>query len=306
MVRKVIHTNIFFGAIAVALVGLFATNSPAANAANCQGQTTQCEEPVTFQVNVGEYISVSLTRPENWAQGDVNELIRNKVTLNVVSNYAGGFQASMSSLNSTNLVNQEKATSTIPTLGSTTTASAFPVNSWGYSIDDSDAGLGTANYNAMQTSAISLITKAQSSNVSTKDVYFGAKAGMSTDSGTYANTIVFTVVSGVIDNNESTSNNPVTPIDTSASPAPQNPVYDSSNNRTVYTSTIVANNQSTTTTQISKGDITASYAAPQGVTASSIDEGTPLATGLAITAGIAAMTGAGFFVAARYSGKKTK
>lgn len=306
MVRKVIHTNIFFGAIAVALVGLFATNSPAANAANCQGQTTQCEEPVTFQVNVGEYISVSLTRPENWAQGDVNELIRNKVTLNVVSNYAGGFQASMSSLNSTNLVNQEKATSTIPTLGSATTASAFPVNSWGYSIDDNDAGLSTANYNAMQTSAISLITKAQSSNVSTKDVYFGAKAGMSTDSGTYANTIVFTVVSGVIDNNESTSNNPVTPIDTSASPAPQNPVYDSSNNRTVYTSTIVTNNQSTTTTQISKGDITASYAAPQGVTASSIDEGTPLATGLAITAGIAAMTGAGFFVAARYSGKKTK
>ena len=303
MVRKVIHTNILFGAIAVAFAGLFAINSPA-NAASCQGQTTPCEEPVTFQVNVGEYIAVSLTKPENWAQGDVNELIRNKVTLNVVSNYAGGFQASMSSLNNTNLVNQEKATSTIPTLGSATTASAFPVNFWGYSVDDNDAGLGTANYNAMQTSAISLITKAQSSSTNTKDVYFGAKAGMSTDSGTYANTIVFTVVSGVIDNNETQSNTPVTPIDTNASPAPQNPVYDSGNNRTVYTSTIVANNQSTTTTQISKGDITSSYAAPQGVTASSIDEGTPLATGLAITAGIAAMTGAGFFIAAKYSGKK--
>lgn len=312
MVRKVIHKSIIFGGVATVLTGFMAVNN-FASAVDCTGNS-QCSDDLTFQVNIGEYISISLTEPDNWAQGDINTLLRNKVTVNVTSNYAGGFQASMASKDSTDLVNQAKSTSTIGTLASATTAAAFPADRWGYSIDDSDAGSTSANYNAMQTSAISLISKAQSATVNTKDVYFGAKAGMNTDSGTYANTVVFTVVSGVVDNNENQSNTPVTPIDTNATPAPTNPAYDSTNDHTVYTATSqsgsgtssVSGSSTTTTTQISKGDVTASYADPHGVTTSSVSEGTPLATGLAVTAGIAAMTGAGFFIAAKRSDKKDK
>ena len=308
-----------FAGIIVALASVwlpFASHQAFATI-SCDDAGAGCEtesENTNFSVNIGEFIAVTLVTPENWAQGNINTLLRNKVTLNVNSNYSGGFQASMASKTSTNLVNQVKSTSYIETLTSTTSASGFPADRWGYSLDDSDAGLTTANYNAMQTSAIPLITKAQSATINSKNVYFGAKAGMDKESGTYANTVVFTVVSSVVDNSETVSNDPVTPRDTSTN----NPsyAYDNTNNndRTVYTITgstgsgtsSISGTKDTTTTQISKGNITSSYAAPQGVTTSStsISEGTPLATGLAASAGIAAVTGAGFFIAAKRSDKK--
>ena len=312
MVKKVIHKNLAFWGFVLALV---LANLPiagySAHATTCttaNGVTT-CEEDTNFQVNIGEFISISLTEPQNWATGNINELLRNKVTLNVSSNYSGGFQASMASKTTTNLVNQAKNTSVIQTLPADTTAQSFTPDRWGYSLTDNDAGLSSATYKAMSTSAIPLITKAQSATVNSKDVYFGAKASMATDSGTYANTVIFTVVSSVVDNTETPSNTPVTPRDTSTN----NPsvAYDSTNDRTVATTTTtsgsgtgpITGSKSTTTTQISKGDVTTSYAAPQGVTTSSVSEGTPLATGLAVTAGIAAMTGAGFFIAAKRSDK---
>lgn len=310
MVIRVIHKNLVFGGIVLSVIAAIAGSilmKNSVNAATCTEPNASCEAADTnFQINVGEFIAISLDSPENWATGEINTLLRNKVVLNVETNYPGGFQAYMASKDDTNLVNQTKELSYIETLSAATTAGAFPTNRWGYSLDDTDAGTDEASYRAMRTSAISLISKAQSENTTSRDVYFGAKAGMNQDSGTYANTVVFTVVSGVVDDIETPDDDPVVPRDTETT----NPsvAYDSSNDRTVYTSTStqagtgtgsVSGSKNTTTTHISKGDTTSSYAPPHGVSTSSVGEGTPLATGLAITAGIAAMTGIGFFIAAK-------
>ena len=52
-------------------------------------------ENINFKANVKEALSVSITVPEDWASGDIDTLLRNKVILNVHSNNADGFTASM-------------------------------------------------------------------------------------------------------------------------------------------------------------------------------------------------------------------
>ena len=239
MVIRVIHKNLVFGGIVLSVIAAIAGSilmKNSVNAATCTEPNASCEAADTnFQINVGEFIAISLDSPENWATGEINTLLRNKVVLNVETNYPGGFQAYMASKDDTNLVNQTKELSYIETLSAATTAGAFPTNRWGYSLDDTDAGTDEASYRAMRTSAISLISKAQSENTTSRDVYFGAKAGMNQDSGTYANTVVFTVVSGVVDDIETPDDDPVVPRDTETT----NPsvAYASSNARTGYTYT---------------------------------------------------------------------
>ena len=261
-----------------------------------------------FRVNVTEILSVSLTLPDNWASGDTGDFLRNAIHLDVASNNGNGFTASMTTKTSnTSLMNKNSA-ATIPTLQNDAVRSSFPANYWGYSIDDTAAGNASSVYKALAGAGdtpISLITSGSASSAS-KDVYFGAKADSSKDSGTYSNTVVFNVVADVID-----VDNPVTPVDpaTPSDASQNNPAYDSSNNRTVYTATTNNSNNNTTTTitEVSSGDNRSSYTNPQGVKSYSdanIGEGTPLATGLAVTAGIAATAGVVFFVAAKRKERK--
>ena len=72
---------------------------------------------VTFQVNVQEVLSVSITTPTNWDKGNVGVFLRNKVTLDVTSNNINGFTALMNSTDSSaNLYHSSKANTTLPTL----------------------------------------------------------------------------------------------------------------------------------------------------------------------------------------------
>ena len=279
-----------------------------------------------LQVNVAEVLTISLTTPTTWASGDlvsdgqggfVSDLLRNKVTLEVTSNNPSGYTASMYA-NNTNLENQtNNSTATIPTLAENTTASAFPADRWGYSFVDNTT---TAPYYAMTTGSnpISLLsyTTNSSSNVNTKDVYFGAKASAASESGTYAQTVVFSVVSGVIDPNT----NPVVPTDPTGPQDTEtnNPVvaYDDGTSsgttgtaHTVYTrrTTDASAGTSTTTSEVTAGDARSnysgvtetSYAAPQGVTTTNTNGGNPLPAILAGTAAAAAVAGSAFFVAAK-------
>lgn len=259
---------------------------------------------VLLQVNINEVLSVSLTTPDTWASGDVSlsgdsGLLRNKVGLSVTSNNDAGFSAFMASKNTTNLVNQSKSTSIIPTLASASTAGAFPANYWGYSLDDVDAGSSTANYSAMQTSLIPLENRTAPATVN-KDIFFGAKADATVDSGTYANTVIFSVVSGYVDPQDPVVPDTPTPVEPIT---PGTPTYDSTNDRTVYTQVAtgtqtapVATGTKTTMTTITPGDTTATYTNPHGVTNVS---GSPLAAGLAITSATAAATGIFFFILAK-------
>lgn len=306
MVRKIHKAQKISGVLIATMMPLLSTF----NVSAARNDTKN----IDFNVDVTEVLTVSLTRPDEWAAGDIDsttgqsDLLRNKIILNVLSNNAAGFTASMASKTTTNLVNQTEGKSSvvIPTLAATTTAENFPVNRWGYSVNDTDAGSSSASYSALDLNAITIANPNYATTLN-QPIYFGAKAGMDKDSGTYANTVVISVVSGVISEstNPVTPVNPVVPEDTSVN----NPSYDSVEDRTVKTSTTTGNQSlpvaTTTTTErtdIATGDVRTAFASPQGVTtaSSTVEEGTPMVTGLMVTAGVAAAAGSAFFMIAKF------
>ena len=280
--------------------------------------TSAVEQNTQFTVNVKDAIAVSITTQSEGAIGNVNTFLRNKVSVGVSSNAANGFTVSMTTKTaSTNLVHTANK-GTIPTLASSSTRSAFPANYWGYSVNDTDAGSDSSTYSALVgagSTPITLISNAQSSTVNSKDIYFGAKADATKASGTYRGTIVISVVTGTIDNN-----NPVTPSNPATPASPEEtPHYSgtgtttggTTNGSTAYTYTRTSGSgssaTSTTTTQVSDGDnrnAYVGYTPPQGVTnrqisSENITEGSSLATGLAVTSAIAATSGVIFFILAK-------
>ena len=297
MVRKTLKTNILTVLIVI-LASVLVLRFPLyfASAAS--------SGDVRFQVDIDEMLSVSLTTPDTWASGNVSfssssPLLRNKIGLSITSNNGAGFSAFMASKENTNLVNTAKSTAIIPTLASNSTAGEFPVNRWGYSLDDVDAGSSAANYSAMQTSLITLANPSVPTTIN-KNIFFGAKADATVDSGTYANTVIFSVVSGYVDPSD-----PVVPDDpTPVGPVtPDTPTYDEDNDRTIYTEVAtgtqtapVETSTTTTTTTITDGDTRDSYTAPHGVNNVS---SSPLATGLAVASAAAAGTGIFFFILAK-------
>ena len=264
---------------------------------------THADDKTNFNVNVKEALSVSVTTPSSWASGNIDTFLRNKVSISVVSNNTAGFTASMTTKTTdTSLANTAKNTISLPTLSANTTRSNFPVNYWGYSLDDTDAGNNSSTYRALVGSNSTPITLLSSTSATSgsKDFYFGAKADATKAAGTYTGTVVINVVSGVIDNsNPATPTNPASPSGNEQvaeyHPAPTG---NTSNGATTYTYT----SGGATTTQISDGDNRAAYEGytpPQGVTyktSSRIATNTTLAGGLAATATFAAASGIFFFI----------
>ena len=264
-------------------------------------ETTQ---NTTFQVNVVESLTVTLTTPSQGASGNMKTFLRNKVGLSVTTNNTSGFMASMHSADNTNLTNSAAgASGVISTLGADTTRGNV-MNAWGYSLGgeswgDTDQGNDSSTYKALSTSPIAILSKSSAATTaSTKDIYFGTRANAAKPSGTYTGTVVFDVVTGPHTDTPTTPTNPA--HDTTSGTAN----YDSTNNRTVYTNTSSASGTTATTSEVSTGDTTNTYnyAPAQGVTertTASIASGTPLATGLAVTAAVAATSGAIFFILAK-------
>lgn len=259
----------------------------------------------TFQVNVKESLTVAITSDDgSESTGDIDEFLRNKINVKVITNNPDGFYAAMYPLNSS-LVNAIDSTKTIPTwttsqtynCNGSSTCEGFPVNKWGYSLDDNASHTGT--YSAMLgTSASPTLIFNSTSGTDNKDVYFGTKADITQASGTYLGTVVISAVSG--------STAPSTPPSDPATPADDTPndgvaTYDSTNDRTVYTTTTTSGGSTVTTTQVSDGNNTSMY--PLGETYRSgnteVNTGSSLASGLAIAASVAAASGAFFFIMAK-------
>lgn len=308
--KKVIVSSISLIAVTTAVSGYITqTNIASATEAN-----------TTFQVNVKDSLAVSIMTPTNWATGDVNTLLRNKVSVSVTSNSANGFTASMTTKTADTSLAHVADKGTIPTLAASSVKSAFPANYWGYSINDTDAGNDSSTYSALVgagSTPITLISNAQSSTVNSRDIYFGAKADTTKASGTYVGTVVISVVTGTIEEdptdpgyNPTTPENPANPVVT-----PETPIYSgtgtttggTTNGATTYTYSRTSGSTTTTTTQVSDGDnrnAYVGYTPPQGVTnrqstTESVSEGSSLATGLAITSAVAATTGTIFFILAK-------
>ena len=265
-------------------------------------KSASAEDNDYFSLNIREILSISITTPTSWAEGDIDEFLRNKITVNVTSNNGNGFTAGMTTKTSdTDLKHVTKETYSIPTITSNylcnnSTCSNFPSNNWGYSLDNS-------NYEGILGSDHAPITILSSENSTSDsgDVYFGAKTNVDQSSGTYTGAIVITVVSGTSgadlpDPSGSEESHP-------AEPGPENEAYyDSESDTTVYT---YKPDNGTTTTIVSEGDDTAlyeGYTPPQGVVRSNsanIYSGSLIATILATTASVAAGTGILFFILAK-------
>lgn len=257
-----------------------------------------------FNVSVKEVLSVSISTPTNWASGDIDTFLRNKVSISVVSNNTAGFTASMTTKTAnTSLVNTAKNTATLPTLSAASARSSFPANYWGYSLDDTEAGSSASTYRALVGAGSTPITILSSNSASSgsRDFYFGAKANTTLAAGTYSGTVVISVVSGVIDNT-----NPITPVDpVKPNPTPNTPTYNPTRNVTSYTYNNTSPTTSTIATDVNSGDVRdvySGYTPPQGVTyttTAKIQNLATLATGLTLAAAIAATSSIFFLFAAR-------
>jgi len=281
------------------------------------------EEDVDFQVNVVDNLSVTVTTPPEWAHTEnvtsAGVFLRNYVGLSVTTNVQTGFTASMYSQSTTNLVNKSKSTLTIPTLSTSSLRSSFPSNYWGYSLGtvpngvtgitygETQAGNQSSRYHPMVATPSSPITLIYRTTNGTEgqDIYFGAKADLTKGSGTYANTVIISVVTGAIDND-----NPVTPTDPATDNPNSTPTYNETptgeGSSAQVGTTVVTNRSSTsttdtTTTEVSSGDIYDLFQVPHGVnenTLTNIAAGSMLAAGLGTAASVAAASGMFFFIIA--------
>ena len=267
----------------------------------------------TLTVTAEEMLTVQVTTPTVTPSGTPTTdgtFLLNTVGLTVATNNANGFSASMTTETATTALRNELDSSvTIPVLTESIAKSSFPANYWGFSTDDSTYGPIAAS----GTTPTYVASSAASDSVVSRNLYFGAKANTSKAAGTYSNTVIISVVSGVNTNNPTTPTDPVTPsgntgdsdiTDTTPTYQPAN-AGGSASGATVYTrtSTDSVNHTTTTGTTVTTGNTVGStYVSPAGVvstTAAIVDEGTPLATGLAVTAGVAAAAGAVFFIIAK-------
>jgi hypothetical protein len=316
MVRKKYNIHYFKNAalLATATISLFmmphfnAFADTTVNVTADEMLTVKFTLPSRAASNVDPFTGqTSCTQPE-CTTSDGATFLLNVVGLNVSTNNENGFTASMTTETATTaLTNEANSSYTIPIITANTTKANFPVNSWGFSTDDS-------TYKTIAPGGSSTPTYITSSNnyVSglSQNLYFGAKANASQAAGTYSNTVIISVVSGVNTNNPTTPTDPVTPSDddpttdttpTYITPSGGSTPAGSSNGATVYTRNRNTSSGNTTGTTVTAGNTTGStYVSPAGVTTTAIvGEGTPLATGLAVTAGVAATAGIIFFIVAK-------
>lgn len=198
------------------------------------------------------------------------------------------------------------------------TQSSYTLN--GKSYGETLAGNTSSNYYPLTSSSaspITLISAGSGVTSGSQEVYFGAKTSINKASGTYAGVVKISVVSGVTNS----STNPITPTNPAA---PQDDVIYNDNTPTATTNskgvgsststsggTITSTN--VTTNQSTAGETTTTetqVASPLGVnrrtapassegTIYEPDQGNPLVTGLAVTAGVAAASGLTLYALAR-------
>ena len=296
MVRSIHKTKIAVFAFAVAGTLAITTNIKTQNINAAHDDS----KDVTFNVNIAEALTVAITEPTSWANGESGAFLSNKIDVEAYSNTQYGATVSMytkdTRLKHTSATSASDISLYIPSVTSNNIAVAnFPNNSWGYSVNNG------SNYNSIPTtsSPTTIITTTQAGRSGTQSVYFGAKADSAKAAGTYEQNVYFAAVSRV------NTTDPTTPVIPPANPATDAPTnntatYNSTSNTTSYTYRTPSTN--TTTTIASPGDTTGyQYVTPQGVTASTMGEGddSTLATTLAVVATVAATSGLFFFVLAK-------
>ena len=170
----------------VVFLPLVAEHEAMAACTTSEGITT-CNNATTFNVRIDDVLTVSITRPDTWANGAINTLLTNKVGISITSNNPVGFTATMKSSSTTpSLVNQADSSFAIPTISSASATIAdlsdsgnnFPANEWGYGIVDGSASAPLTYYPMVGSSGtpIQVASSKTANSAVTKDIYFAAKA----------------------------------------------------------------------------------------------------------------------------------
>lgn len=298
MVKEKILKTIIFSSLGVAFLLLGAFGTEFAHGVS-EGITYQAD--TSFNVNINEMLSVNISYPDFWASGTINEFLTNKIGISVITNNPAGFVASMKSASSSpNLINLTDSSYVMPTISdvsvtindATDSGDDFPANHWGYSVVNGSAAIPLTYYPMVGSGDYPI--EVARSNVATneiaKDIYFAAKTDGSVASGTYANKVIISIVPGVApDPIDDPIDEPIIDPGEPIIPGPDIPIVSKSVNPQPGLMSV------TTTTS-------SSYAKPAGVndtTISNVNEGVPLAAGLAVAAGVSAAAGAIFFVVAK-------
>ncbi|MBQ6593550.1 hypothetical protein IJI00_00555 [Candidatus Saccharibacteria bacterium] len=249
-----------------------------------------------FKISVQDEITVNIDEPVN-VENSYGAIIK-KVGISVSSN-SDGYTATMSTATNENrLIEVNNSSLYFNMLGNEfSITSASMDNMWGWNVVNKGAAI-PVTYDGMATAEEeigSYVLAGTQATTTEKDIYFAAKPTATTSAGTYTNSVVISVVAGYTPPEDAAST-PTNTANTSSVARVSRTLNVASDTGDDEESTSSKSSVSVNTTNNSQYD---SYDDPLGETSTSINEGTPLATGLAVTAGVAATTGIILFAIAK-------
>lgn len=187
---------------AVAIMGMVVILSTLFLVSDSVFNSYAIDDPNAVMVDDQHYVSLSVSNADlSFAPADGSLADSKQVGVTVSTNVPGGAKLYLSTTDDTNALYKDGDTSSSspaiqPTNGVTTLAS-MPVNTWGYSLDNT-------NFQAVPTSAsAALIADVDGGTVGTTSgdvisatvpVYYGAKVDSSLPAGTYSNRVVYSVI----------------------------------------------------------------------------------------------------------------
>ena len=187
---------------AIAIIGLVAILSTFFLVSDSASNSYAIDDPNAVMVDDQHYVSLSVSNADLSFAPTAGSLVDSKqVGVTVSTNVPGGAKLYLSTADDTNALYKDGDTSSsspaIQPTNRVTTLANMPVNTWGYSLDNT-------NFQAVPTSAsAALIADVNGSTVGTTSgevisatvpVYYGAKVDSSLPAGTYSNRVVYSVI----------------------------------------------------------------------------------------------------------------
>lgn len=250
-----------------------------------------------FKISVQDEITVNIDEPVN-VENSYGAIIK-KVGISVSSN-SDGYTATMSTTTKEDRlieVNNPSLYFYMIGVHEINITSTLMDNMWGWNVVNKGAAI-PVTYGGIATAEEdigSYVLAGTQATTTEKDIYFAAKPTATTSAGTYTNSVVISVVAGYTPPEDAAST-PTNITNTSSVARVSRTLNVASDTGDDEESTSSKSSVSVNTTNNSQYD---SYDDPLGETSTSINEGTPLATGLAVTAGVAATTGIILFAIAK-------
>lgn len=186
----------------IAIMGMVVILSTLFLASDAASNSYAIDDPNAVMVDDQHYVSLSVSNADLSFAPTAGSLVDSKqVGVTVSTNVPGGAKLYLSTADSTNALYKDGDTSgsspAIQPTNRVTTLANMPVNTWGYSLDNT-------NFQAVPTSAsAALIADINGSTVGTTSgdvisatvpVYYGAKVDSSLPAGTYSNRVVYSVI----------------------------------------------------------------------------------------------------------------